>query len=79
MILNWILSFDKIDKDTMQEVRTESKHGIYHRGKIIKLCSVCEKWVSKEDYKDFCLKSMHEYSIPENIEKREYKDVQAKV
>ena len=67
MILHWLRTYEKIDKDTMEEIHYEKEQKLIHRGRIIKFCPECKQWVSLADYQDFCRLSMHEYSIPIDI------------
>ena len=62
MRLNWIRSHEQVAEDTLQEVFVEPDQGIVMKGKLIKFCKVCRRWVSKHDYEDFCSAGMHEYA-----------------
>ncbi len=68
MVLHWIKTFEKVDQDLIQECFTDKEHGLLHRGQLVRLCSDCKQWVSEHDYKDFCQKGFHEYSIPVEVE-----------
>ena len=62
MRLNWIQLYEQIGENTMQEVMVEPEQKMSMKGRVIKYCLGCKRWVSQHDFEDYCKIGMHEYA-----------------
>lgn len=71
MKLHWIRTFDKVEHNLLQETFSEPFQGYVYRGRLLRFCKGCKRWVLDSDYRSYCSQGYHEFSeeiaLPEKL------------
>ncbi|MCK4307281.1 hypothetical protein KAW50_03525 [candidate division WOR-3 bacterium] len=65
--INWLRTWEEIDKDTLQEELRDLEGNYMFKGRLIKYCPTCKRWVMESDYQTYCSEGYHEYSEEINL------------